>query len=198
MIDNHVINCFDVEETKNKTIYQNRWFTHDYATITVGAQSGDITRYTRAYAGLFAKAGVQPKQKISKFVITEDAMLPPGTPLYAQHFMIGQCCDLFGVSIDHGFEGVVKRWGFKGDGPKHQGATKFHRRPGSIGQSRKAGGPMKGRKMAGHMGCERVMMRSLVVMRINTKYNLIFLRGQSIPGNIGSWCYLFDAKCKGK
>ena len=114
VIDNHVINCHDVEETKRNTIRQNRWFTHEYATIVVGAETGDVTKYTSNYCGLFSAAGVPPKQKITKMVITEDAMLPPGTPLYAQHFKIGQYVDVFGKTIDHNFEGVVKRWGFKG------------------------------------------------------------------------------------
>ncbi|KAK4336931.1 hypothetical protein RND71_043973 [Anisodus tanguticus] len=190
--DNHVINCQDIEETRINTIFQNRWRTHNLATIVVGAESGDVTKYTSEYCGLFSKAGVQPKQKLSKFVITEDAMLPPGTPLNAMHFQIGQHVDVFGKTIDYGFEGVVTRWGFKGDGRKHHGATKFHRRPGSIGQSRKSGGPMKGRKMAGHMGSERTTMRALKILRINTKNNLIFVQGQSVPGPIGSWCYIFD------
>lgn len=114
VIDNHVINCFNVEETKQNIIYQNRWFTKDYATVVVGAESGDVTRYTKEYVGLFNRAGVPPKQKITKMVITEDAMLPPGTPLYAQHFKIGQRVDVWGKSIDRGFQGVVVRWGFKG------------------------------------------------------------------------------------
>lgn len=71
----------------------------------VGSESGDVTKYTKEYCGLFNKAGVQPKQKISKFVITEDAMLPPGTPLFAQHFNVGQYVDVHGKTIDHGFEG---------------------------------------------------------------------------------------------
>ena len=116
VVDNHVLNSFNVEATKRDAIYQKRWFVKDYATINVGAESGDVTKFTKEYCGLFAKAGVQPKLKISKFVITEDAMLPPGTPLYAQHFKVGQCVDVFGKTIDHGFEGVVRRWGFKGKG----------------------------------------------------------------------------------
>ena len=110
-----MISSFDVEQTKRNALHQNRWFTRDYATVTVGAESGDVTKFTKEYCGLFAKAGVQPKLKISKFVISEDAMLPPGTPLCAQHFRVGQFVDVFGKTVDHGFEGVVRRWGFKGE-----------------------------------------------------------------------------------
>jgi large subunit ribosomal protein L3 len=112
--DNHVINSQNVEETKQKAIYQKRWVSHDLASIVIGAESGDITKFTNEYSGLFKRAGVLPKNKISKFLVTEDALLPPGTPLFAQHFKIGQYVDVFGKSIDRGFEGVVRRWGFKG------------------------------------------------------------------------------------
>jgi len=196
--DNHVINCQNVEETKKNVIFQNRWYTHNYATIVVGSESGDVTRYTKEYCSLFDKAGVPPKQKITKMVITEDAMLPPGTPLSVQHFKIGQYVDVFGKTIDRNFQGVVTRWGFKGDGSKHHGATKAHRRPGTIGQSRKAGGPMKGRKMPGHMGDERKTFRSMQVLRINTKHNIMWVKGQGVPGLINAWVYVFDAICKGR
>lgn len=194
VVDNHVINYHNVQETKDKIIYQDRWKTDGFATITVGADSGDPTRYTASYCGLFKKAGVLPKRKLAKFVITEDAALPAGTPLTVNHFQVGQYVDVFGRTIDRGFEGVVKRWGFKGDGSKNSGATKAHRRPGSIAQGRKNGGPMKGRRMAGHMGNERRKMHGLQVLRINRKYGILFVRGQAVPGSIGEWVYVYDSK----
>jgi large subunit ribosomal protein L3 len=194
VVDNHVINCYNVEETRQNIIHQDRWKTDGFATITVGADSGDPTRFTANYSGLFRKAGVLPKRKLAKFVITEDAALPAGTPLNVGHFQVGQYIDAFGLTIDRGFEGVVKRWGFKGDGCKNSGATKAHRRPGSIAQGRKNGGPMKGRRMAGHMGNERRTMNGLQVLRINTKYGVLFVQGQAVPGAIGSWVYVFDSK----
>ena len=106
VVDNHVINYHDVNETKEKTIHQDRWKTDGFATITVGAESCDPTRFTSSYLGLFNKAGVMPKRKLAKFVITEDAALPPGTPLHVCHFQVGQYVDVFGRTIDRGFEGI--------------------------------------------------------------------------------------------
>lgn len=80
---------------------------------------------------------------------------------------------MFVSSIDHGFQGVVKRWGFKG-GPASHGATKFHRRGGTIGTGRDKARVWPGQKMPGHMGSERRFARGLKVRYFNSKVLMSF------------------------
>lgn len=197
VVDNHVIKAYTAEEYKDKVIHQDRWRYDGYGCMVVGAEGADPRKFKSEYQGLFKEAGVLPKNKLTKFVVTDDALLQPGTPLNVNHFRCGQYVDIFGITRDHGFEGVVKRWRFKG-GPDSHGTTKAHRRPGAIGRGRRAAGPWKGKKMPGHWGSERRTLSGLKILRINTQYNVIYVRGPAVPGITGSWCYIHDSKVLGK
>ena len=196
LIDNHVIKSYTIEHYAKQVVYQNRWKTDGLACVVMGAESQDPRSVTQAYAGLFREAGVLPKKKLTSMYVTEDALLPPGTPMNIHHFRVGDYVDVYGKTIDHGFQGVVKRWEFKVK-PK-KGTTKDHRRPGSISRGRKASGPWKGKKMPGHMGNERRSLPGLQILRINYKYNVIYVTGPAVPGPIGSWIYVYDSKIMGK
>ncbi|XP_023240348.1 39S ribosomal protein L3, mitochondrial-like [Centruroides sculpturatus] len=162
--------------------------------LIVGAESVDPQRFSAEYIGLFNEAGVMPKRKLTKFYITPNAALQPGTPLYATHFRPGDYVDVWGKTIGHGFQGVVKRWGFKG-GPASHGSTKFHRKPGYIGGGSKRG-VMRGKKLPGHMGQERRMLRGLKIWRINTVHNVIWVQGPAVPGSTHAFVYIFDSSVK--
>jgi len=98
--------------------------------------------------------------------VTPDALLPPGTPISAAHFVAGQYLDVTGVTKGKGFAGVMKRWGFKG-GPASHGNTKTHRRPGAIGAGRTdAGKVWKGKKMPGHLGCDQQTVKNVWVYKV--------------------------------
>lgn len=133
VIDNHVIKAYTAEEFKDNVIHQDRWRSDGLACMIVGAQSSDPRRYTAQYIGMFREAGVMPKAKLTKMLVTDNALMQPGTPLHVNHFRVGDFVDVFGKTRDHGFQGVMKRWRFKG-GPRSHGCTKFHRRPGAIGK----------------------------------------------------------------
>ncbi|CAG2181271.1 unnamed protein product, partial [Oppiella nova] len=120
-----------------------------------------------------------------------------GTPLLASHFRVGDYVDVWGKTIDHGFQGVVKRWNFKGQ-DRYRGVTKAHNRPGTIGRGRKVMGPWKGHPMAGHMGSERRTMGGLKIWRINTKHNVIWVNGPAVPGPNHSWVYIYDTNVPDK
>ncbi|XP_074600181.1 mitochondrial ribosomal protein L3 [Brevipalpus obovatus] len=190
--DNHVIKCYSSEKFKDQVIFQDRWRYEGMACAIIGAEGAPIMKYSSAYAGLFNEAGTLPKRKITKMVISDDAILPPGTPLYAAHFRPGNFVDCFGRTIDHGFQGVMTRWDAAGQ-PKGR-TTKADRRIGSIGRGRRTQGPLKGKKMPGHMGQERRTINGLEIMRINTKLNIIYVKGGSVPGENGNWVYIFDSK----
>jgi large subunit ribosomal protein L3 len=96
--------------------------------------------------------------------------------IFAHDMMV----DVSGISKGLGFQGPVKRWGFAG-GPKSHG-SKFHRRPGSSGNMRRQGEVLKGRRAAGHMGCDKVTVRGLKVVQIDKEAGCIFIKG-AVPGH---------------
>jgi ribosomal protein L3 len=97
--------------------------------------------------------------------VSPDALLPAGTPITAAHFVAGQYLDVTGVTKGKGFAGVMKRWGFKGQGASH-GNTKSHRRPGSIGGRTDPGKVWKGKKMAGRLGGEQQTVKNVWVYKV--------------------------------
>ncbi|XP_023605291.1 39S ribosomal protein L3, mitochondrial isoform X4 [Myotis lucifugus] len=101
------------------------------AALTVGGKT--VSRFYKSASRLefYQELGLPPKQKIKIFRVTDNAVIKPGTPLYAAHFRPGQYVDVTAKTIGKGFQGVMKRWGFKGQ-PATHGQTKTHRRPGAI------------------------------------------------------------------
>nr|CAG4649387.1 EOG090X07HN [Scapholeberis mucronata]SVE93663.1 EOG090X07HN [Scapholeberis mucronata] len=191
VLDNHVIRYIPPEQYAKSIIgakvFRNR---KPLGCLVVGAEATNPEKFTKQYCNLFAEAGLMPKKRLARFIVSPDAALPPCTPLSAGHFVVGQAVDVMGKTIDYGFQGVVKRWGFKG-GPASHGATKFHRRGGTIGTGRDKARVWPGQKMPGHMGSERRVNRGLKIMRINLKYNVIYVQG-SVPGGTNSIVQIFD------
>lgn len=91
------------------------------------------------------------KRKLAEFRVSEDGLLPEGTPVIAAHFNAGQFVDVTGTTVGKGFQGVMKRWGFKGGSASH-GTSLAHRTPGSTGACQDPGKVWKGKKLPGHMG----------------------------------------------
>jgi large subunit ribosomal protein L3 len=107
------------------------------------------------------------------------------------HFVPGQFVDVSGISIGKGFAGGMKRWNFGGLRASH-GVSASHRSLGSTGQNQDPGKVFKGKKMAGHMGAEKVTTQNLVVVQTDTARGLILVRG-AVPGSKGGWVMLRDA-----
>lgn len=191
--DNHVIKYHSPEEYQKigRPISRRRF--QGLGCAIVGTDSRDPRQFTSEYNGLFNESGVMPKKKLTRFFITHNARLEPGTPLLATHFRPGMFIDVFGLSTDQGKVSLRRRYQLK-LGRKTLGTTKAHNRIGSIGRGRKWAGPLKGRRMPGHMGHERVIVPGLKVWRINTKYNLIFVQGPAIPGLNGAYVNLMDSR----
>jgi len=188
IVDNHVIKYIPPEVVQ---MNYGRRFNSTMGLLLVGAESGDPQRYTKEYCGLFAESGLPPKAKICRFMITPESVLQPGTPLYASHYKPGQYVDVFSHTIDRGFQGVMKRWGFKGM-PATHGVTKSHRRGGNTGGGGEKGRIWPGTKVPGHMGNQWRKLVGQKIIRINTKYNVIFLKGPAIPGGTNSYVTLRD------
>eukprot|EP00096_Caligus_rogercresseyi_P008717 TRINITY_DN2813_c0_g1_i1.p1 TRINITY_DN2813_c0_g1~~TRINITY_DN2813_c0_g1_i1.p1 ORF type:complete len:352 (+),score=70.86 TRINITY_DN2813_c0_g1_i1:113-1168(+) len=162
--------------------------------LVVGTDSRDPSYFTKGYCGLFSESGVSPKRVLARFLVTPNAILKPGMPLYASHFQAGAYVDIRGTGIRRGFQGVMKRWGFHGMPSDARGATKTHRRPGSIGSGCQKARVWPGQKMPGLMGGNRVIMPGLQILRINHREGVLYVKGQSIPGNTGDFVQIFDTR----
>jgi large subunit ribosomal protein L3 len=114
-----------------------------------------------------------------------------GAEITADHFVIGQFVDVTGTSIGKGFAGGMKRWNFGGLRATH-GVSVSHRSHGSTGQRQDPGKVFKNKKMAGHLGDERVTTQNLTVVRVDAARGLIFVKG-SVPGAEGAWVEVRDA-----
>ncbi|XP_068221689.1 large ribosomal subunit protein uL3m-like [Palaemon carinicauda] len=186
--DNHVIRYIPPEDMA--TSYFNKR-TGNVAGLVVGADSLDPREVTKEFNSLFVESGVLPKRKLTKFIISPTAKLAPGTPLYASHFRPGSYVDIRGITIDRGFQGVMKRWGFKGLRATH-GVTKAHRSGGSIGGGGEKARVWPGTKMPGHMGRNPRIIRGVKIWRINTRHNVIWVHGPAIPGEVGNYVNMYD------
>ena len=118
-------------------------------------------------------------------------MLEVGAELGANHFVAGQFVDVVGTSIGKGFAGAMKRHNFGGLRATH-GVSVSHRSHGSTGQRQDPGRVFPGKKMAGHLGAERITTQNLEVVGIDLEDNLILVRG-SVPGNKNGWVLISDA-----
>ena len=162
-----------------------------YAAVQLGAGAAKAKNTSKPMRGHFARSKVEPKRKLVEFRVSEDAMLNVGDELTAGHFVAGQRVDVAGISIGKGFAGGMKRHNFKGLEATH-GVSISHRSHGSTGNSQDPGKVFKGKKMAGHMGAERVTVQNLAVVRTDAEQGLILVSG-SVPGHKGAWVQVSDA-----
>src|ERR1700733_9880384 len=118
-------------------------------------------------------------------------MIPVGAEITADHFAVGQYVDVTGVTIGKGFAGPMKRWNFRGLRATH-GVSISHRSHGSTGGRQDPGKTWKNKKMAGHMGTDRVTTQNLRVVRTDPERGLILVEG-AVPGHAGGWIAVRDA-----
>ena len=162
-----------------------------YTSVQLGCGSVKTKNLSKPLKGYFAKANVEPKKKLAEFRVSEDCLLSVGDKLSVEHFVPGCFVDVCGTSIGKGFAGVMKRHNFAGLEATH-GVSISHRSHGSTGQRQDPGKVFKGKKMAGHMGDERVTVQNLKVVSVNADKGLIMVKG-GVPGSENSWVYVTDA-----
>ena len=165
-----------------------------YTAVQLGAGAAKVKRTTKAERGHFAKAKVEPKRKLAEFRVAADNVLEPGVEITADHYVPGQYIDVIGQSIGKGFAGAMKRHNFGGLRASH-GVSISHRAHGSTGQCQDPGKVFKGKKMAGHMGDERVTQQNLTVHSVDPAEGLILVRG-AVPGAKQGWVLVQDASKK--
>ena len=162
-----------------------------YTAVQLGAGKAKAKNTIKPMRGHFAKAKVEPKRKLVEFRVSPDNLVAVGAELSAEHFLAGQFVDVTGTSIGKGFAGAMKRHGFSGLGASH-GVSVSHRSHGSTGNSQDPGKVFKGKKMAGHMGDERVTTQNLQVVATDDERGLIMIRG-AVPGAKNGWVLVRDA-----
>ncbi|HWA00426.1 MAG TPA: 50S ribosomal protein L3 [Caulobacterales bacterium] len=162
-----------------------------YTAVQLGAGAAKAKNATKAERGQFAKSKVAVKAVVREFRVSEDNLLPVGAEITADHFVVGQKVDVAGITIGKGFAGAMKRWNFGGLRATH-GVSVSHRSHGSTGQRQDPGKVFKNKKMAGHLGQERVTTQNLQIVRVDVPRGLLFVRGAT-PGAEGSWVEVRDA-----
>jgi large subunit ribosomal protein L3 len=162
-----------------------------YTALQLGAGNAKVKNVSKAQRGHFAVAKVEPKREIAEFRVSPENLIDVGSELTADHFVPGQFVDVTGTSIGKGFAGSMKRWNFGGGRATH-GNSVSHRVHGSTGQRQDPGKVFKGKKMAGHLGDERVTTQNLKIVRTDVERGLILVEG-AVPGAKGGWILVRDA-----
>ncbi len=162
-----------------------------YVALQLGAGPRRINNMNKADRGYFGKAKVEPKRKLAEFRVSEDALIPVGAEITADHFVPGQFVDVCGISIGKGFAGGMKRWNFGGLRASH-GVSISHRSIGSTGGRQDPGKTFKNKKMPGHMGVERVTTLNLKIVSTDVDRGLLLVEG-AVPGAKGGWITVRDA-----
>jgi len=153
-----------------------------YDAVQLGFDDKKEKNTPKALRGHFEKSGVSPKRKVIEFQDYEQEVKLGDEISVADVFAEGEFVDVSGISKGKGFQGVVKRHGFKGVGQATHGQHNRLRAPGSIGASSDPSRVFKGMRMAGHMGSENITVQNLQVMKVIPEQNLLIVKG-SVPGH---------------
>ncbi len=172
-----------IEIEANRVTQVKSLDTDGYRAVQVTTGSKKANRVTKPEAGHFAKAGVEAGRGLWEFRLEEGQEFAAGQEISVEIFADVKKVDVTGTSKGKGFAGTVKRWNFRTQDATH-GNSLSHRVPGSIGQNQTPGKVFKGKKMAGHLGDERVTVQSLDVVRVDAERNLLLVKG-AVPGATG-------------
>ena len=162
------------------TVVQKKTIENDgYAAVQVGFGDVKVTKVNKPMAGHFKKADVAPKKVLKEFRLADTDSVNVGDILKADTFAVGDRVDVVGTSKGKGTAGVIKRWNFSRLKETH-GTGPVHRHGGSLGVIDPAR-IFKGKKMAGHLGSEKVTVQNLDIVKVDVENNLIAIKG-AIPG----------------
>ena len=163
-----------------------------YDAVQLGLVEAKPPRHvSKPQQGHFKKAGATPTRKLAEFEISADEAWAAGDQVKCTMFQEKEFVDVVGTSKGKGFQGVMKRHGFKGGRATH--GSMFHRAPGSIGGSSFPSRVYPGMKGTGRMGGKRITTKNLLVIKVDEEKNLIYLRG-SVPGGENGYVALKRAK----
>ncbi|MDR0292658.1 MAG: 50S ribosomal protein L3 [Oscillospiraceae bacterium] len=164
------------------TVTQVRTAERDgYAAVQLGFEDAAARRMSKGERGHLEKAGVPLKKHLKEFAL--EGEYKAGDTVRADVFQPGDRVDITGTSKGKGYAGVIKRYGFHRTAASHGGGP-VHRHQGSMGSATDASRVFPGKKMAGHMGSERVTVLNLDVVRVDAELGVIAVRG-AVPGPRG-------------
>jgi len=166
-----------------------------YTAVQLSSGVAKVKNVSKPLRGHYAKAKVEPGRKLVEFRVEPNNLPEIGSEIIASHYLPGQYVDAIGTSIGKGFAGVMKRWNFAGLEASH-GVSISHRSHGSTGQRQDPGKVFKNKKMAGHLGVERITIANLQVVSVDDEQGLIYIKG-AIPGSENSYVLLKDAVKRG-
>ncbi|GBQ93317.1 50S ribosomal protein L3 [Acetobacter nitrogenifigens DSM 23921 = NBRC 105050] len=170
-----VLHLDELQVVESKTIERD-----GYTAVQLGLGNAKVKNVSQPNRGHYARVKVEPKKVVREFRVDADAVLESGARILASHFVVGQKVDVTGTSKGKGFAGAMKRWNFRGLEATH-GVSVSHRSHGSTGNRQDPGKTFKNKKMAGHLGDERITTLNLEVAAVDPEKNLLMIRG-SIPG----------------
>ena len=156
-----------------------------YAAVQLGFDEKKQKHTTKPLSGHFEKAEVAPQRILREVSVDTSEGYEMGQVYGPDVFSKGQLVDVTGVSKGKGFQGVVKRYNFRG-GDKTRGQSDRWRAPGSIGQSASPSRVFKGTKMGGRMGGKQKTVKNLQVVGVDTERNLLLIQG-AVPGHIDGY-----------
>ncbi len=174
--------------TQKKTIEND-----GYESVQLGFQDVKVERLTKPLKGHFAKADVAPKKVLKEFRLSDISGVNVGDVIKADIFAAGDMVDVTGTSKGKGTAGAIKRWNFSRLKETH-GTGPVARHAGSLGACSDPSRVYKGKKLAGHLGNEKVTVQNLSIVKIDAENNLIAIKG-AIPGPKGSFVVIKDT-CK--
>ena len=151
-----------------------------YESVQLGFQDVKVERLTKPLKGHFAKADVAPKKVLREFRLSDISSVNVGDVIKADIFAVGDSVDVTGTSKGKGTAGAIKRWNFSRLKETH-GTGPVARHAGSLGACSDPSRVFKGKKLAGHLGAERVTIQNLDVVKVDAENNLIAIKG-AIPG----------------
>ncbi len=182
-----------IEVAGNEVVQLKRKETDGYSAVQLGFKDKKESRVTKPMLGHFKKHNVTPKYVLREFRLEEDQLPEAGVKFGAEHFEKGSFVDVIGTTKGRGFQGVVKRYRFRGQPASH--GSMMHRRPGSIGCRSTPGLVWKNQKMPGHMGDVRRTTQNLEVIQSRPEDGVLLIKG-CIPGANNSYVIVRPAKKK--
>lgn len=168
----------------NQVVQLKRKEKDGYSAVQLGFDEKKESRVTKPLIGHFKKNGATPKYQLREFRVAEEELPESGKVIGPELFPVGTLVDVTGTTIGKGFQGVVRRFRFKGQPATH--GSMMHRRPGSIGCRSTPGLVWKNKKMPGRMGGDRRTTQNLEVIQCRTEDGVLVVKG-CIPGATNSY-----------
>lgn len=154
-----------------------------YSAVQVGFETVAAATANKPYLGHCTKSGHGVFRHLREFKNDQVESMNVGDEITVEQFSTDDIIDVTGTSVGKGFQGVIKRWNFKGGRASH--GSRFHRAPGSIGASATPSHVFKNKKMPGQMGNAKVTVQKLKIVRVDVADNLLLIKG-AVPGHKNS------------